>query len=86
MNKERLQELTKDQIKLMIGLINSEVDKCRSISTMYSGNYRGSYRLRLQELKELLEWSLGQWVSEKINFEIEYKKEVEKLENEKRVL
>ena len=77
MNKERLQELTESQVKLMIGLINSEIDKCNSISTMYSGNYRGSYQLRIQELRELLEWSLGQWISERVNFEIEYKKEQE---------
>ena len=81
MNKERLQELTESQVKLMIGLINSEIDKCNSISTMYSGNYRGSYQLRIQELRELLEWSLGQWISERVNFEIEYKKEEEKTQS-----
>ena len=64
MNKERLQELSKDQVKLIISLINSEIDELIDGKKL-GFKFHTNHHTQLKEIRNVLEWSLGQWVSER---------------------
>tara|TARA_R100001082_G_scaffold108977_1_gene85203 strand:+ start:50 stop:244 length:195 start_codon:yes stop_codon:yes gene_type:complete len=56
MKNERLTELSEKQVRLIIPLLNSELDLIEPLAD------NTEYHSQLKEARNILEWALGAWI------------------------